>query len=167
MFLTQNNGYALPKDSIALQTSKKKDIENYQVFEMSNFEVNQHKDYEKPKYTSVVFRGNPSPIYDCHGLTFASRRSCIDQKNEIEKILKDDGYELVTIYSVLPGDIILYINNDDKDICHSGIVLHARFDTGLPDIKVLSKWGKYKEAIHSYITPAYPNTTTFFYRVML
>jgi hypothetical protein len=168
MLLTAANGYALPNGRIALQTSKNRDIDNYQVFEMSNFEVNQNKDYESPKYKSVIFRASPSAIYDCHGLTFASRRTCIDEKLEIEKILEDDNYQQVNVASVLPGDIILYVNNDDQDICHSGIVLEAKHNANsLPEIKILSKWGKYREAIHLHITSAYPNTTPFFYRMIL
>jgi hypothetical protein len=44
--------------------------------------------------------------YNCHGLTFANRRSWISELSEIPKILHDDGYTQVRDEDVLPGDIV-------------------------------------------------------------
>ena len=70
-------------------------------------------------------RNNPSPIYNCHGLAFASRRTTIWNIQEVWKIVKEDNYiEIKDIKDVLPGDLILYID-DDGDIEHSGIVVET------------------------------------------
>jgi hypothetical protein len=83
----------------------------------------------------------PSRKYNCHGLTFASRRTWIWKPQEVAKILKDDEYEAVEPADVLPGDIVTYTENGDVE--HSGIVMSR----GLTPM-VLSKWGPAHEVLH-------------------
>lgn len=100
----------------------------------------------------------PSRKYNCHGLTFASRRTWIHKPTEVAKILKEDDYEKIRLEEVLPGDVVVYIQ--DGDYSHSGIVVEAG---SVP--KVLSKWGAAHEVIHSVndcpYHPAYPE----YYRI--
>ena len=91
-------------------------------------------------------RTNPNPIYNCHGLTFASRRTWITDNESLHHIINDDGYKKIDLEQVLPGDIILYFS-EDGDIMHSAIVI-SKPDNHLKIPQVLSKWGKYKEIIH-------------------
>jgi len=97
----------------------------------------------------------PSRQYNCHGLTFASRRTWIWKPSEIEKILKDDEYEtVVELENVLPGDIVIY--SQDGDVEHSGIVLSVD-----PVPLILSKWGSSHEVIHKINECPYSGSITF------
>jgi hypothetical protein len=84
----------------------------------------------------------PSIAYNCHGLTFAARRTKIWNAQEIQKILEDDGYVQVPQAQVLPGDVAVYYTNGDAE--HSGVVLEK---PGLIP-KLLSKWGNAQEFVH-------------------
>ena len=80
-------------------------------------------------------------------MTFASSRASIEEPQEISKILNDDNYTLIDIKDVLPGDIIIYFNNEEA--IHSGIVVQIQNES--PYIHtVLSKWGFFREAIHPF-----------------
>lgn len=154
------------KKSINLETSKGNKIDNYQIFELSAFEKNQFTHYSKEKYPFVIFRNSPSPIYNCHGMSFASRRTNIDKSTDLKKILEDDGYIEIEKQKVLAGDIVLYITPEDGDISHSGIVV--KIDVEHTDnyiIFVVSKWGKYKEVIHTLYDCPYTNCLIKFYRI--
>lgn len=153
------------KKSLRLQTLKGSDIDNYQVFELSHFERNQFTTYVT-KFPNVVYRSAPSPIYNCHGMTFTCKRTNIDNSEELKKILVEDLYVELQLLNILPGDIVLYINPDNNDIIHSGIVIECVHEyNNLSFIKVISKWGKYKEAIHLLNDCPYPDTIKKFYRV--
>ena len=151
---------------INTETAKGNSIDNYQVSEISHYEKNLFGGYTKEKYPTMIIRSEASPMYDCHGLTFASRRTNIDKSTEIEKILNDDEYSLINERDVLPGDVVLYVDQDDGDISHSGIVVNAEFPPeSLSIILVISKWGKFKEIIHNVNDCPYPKTYKRYYRI--
>lgn len=131
--------------NIILQTKNGRNIPNVQSHETSPFERNQYSRFER-NFTSVKFRSNPNPAYNCHGLTFASRRTAITDNPSLYHILEDDRYEEIQKDNVLPGDVILYFS-DNGDIEHSGIVV-SEPDRYLKIPDVVSKWGRYKEVIH-------------------
>jgi hypothetical protein len=85
----------------------------------------------------------PSRKYNCHGMTFAARRTWIANPNQVQMILIDDNYEEVAEPFVVPGDIIIY--SSAGDIEHSGIVI---LRDELKALHVLSKWGFYHEVVH-------------------
>lgn len=98
--------------------------------------------------------------YNCHGLTFAARRTCIAAA-DVPAILKDDEYVRVADgQEVLPGDVALY--SDSSSFAHSGIVVGVR--SGVPWI--VSKWGFAHEAIHSVLDCPYSECTVSYYRVL-
>lgn len=131
--------------SITVQTRIGHSIPNYQSHEFSPFEQNLFTVYDR-KYSRVNFRtAFPNPIYNCHGLTFAARRTCIIDNKSLQTILEDDGYTEIPKERVLPGDVILYYG-PEGDIEHSGIVIAMDQQYHLP--QVVSKWGRFKEAIH-------------------
>lgn len=100
----------------------------------------------------------PSRKYNCHGLTFASRRTWIWKPGEIEKILKDDEYIPVEPADVLAGDIVVYIQNGEVE--HSGIVMSKG-----PVPKILSKWGPAHEVIHLVNDCEYNSAQITYYRI--
>jgi hypothetical protein len=112
------------------------------------------KDYSGGKHRPVA----PTRKYNCHGLTFASRRTWISKTSEVMKILKDDEYEPIDIKDVLPGDIVVYSRNGDAE--HSGIVIKSDF---VPII--LSKWGPAHEVIHRVNDCPYDSMQIVYYRI--
>ena len=135
---------------IILHTRNRLEIENEQCLILSPFEKNYGAELER-KYGSLPgfsFRTGASGIYNCFGLVFASRRTCIHQSTEIRKIIEDDGYREIPREEVKPGDIILYYTEAGDDIQHSAIVIVEPREENLWVPMVLSKIGKWKEAIH-------------------
>lgn len=150
--------------SIRLETSKRSGIRNYQRGELQWGQVKYLQDLAKQR-PHVQMRTKPSTIFNCHGLTFASRRTKVTDSSDILKILKDDEWQEIPAKDVIPGDIIIYFDNDN-DINHSGIVV------GLDQLKVpliCSKWGVGCEYIHK--VPDVPNNLygplTKYYRCIL
>ena len=111
------------KHKIVVQTRKGRDIDNQQFKEISHFELNQLRDYAGYR-KDCTFRNDVSPIYNCHGMTFASRRTGIFELDSLKLIISDDGYEEVAQENTLPGDVAIY--EEDGDIQHSGIVVEIR-----------------------------------------
>jgi hypothetical protein len=106
---------------------------------------------------------SPSRKYNCHGLSFASRRTNIWESKEILKILKEDDYEeLKATEPPLPGDIVIYFLMGD--VWHSGIVVEIEPLLKVPII--LSKWGKAHEVVHKVRNCPYNEAeTVIFYRI--
>jgi len=111
----------------------------------------------------LCFRAGPTPMYNCHGLTFASRRTKVPDPQEVVRILKADGYIKVAELDTLPGDVVLY-KSDNGEIEHSGIVIgDSKAGYGVPII--VSKWGQLNEAIHSADVGPYTGERSF-YRII-
>jgi hypothetical protein len=87
--------------------------------------------------------------YNCVGMVFACRRTCIEPE-EIETFLRDDEYmQLSTLNEAQIGDIVIY--RDTHNIRqHIGIVC-TRIEnliSATVQFKILSKWGPWAELIH-------------------
>ncbi|MBM3303001.1 MAG: hypothetical protein FJY85_24020 [Deltaproteobacteria bacterium] len=146
--------------AIRLQTSKGTEIPNSQEAEISAFHRNWSQRLVK-QFPGVRFRTPASAMYNCHGLTFASRRTNIDRTPAIQDILADDRYEPVDPREALPGDVVLYYS-EEGEANHSGIVVEMPQDIKVPII--CSKWGTAGEVIHSLkrCPSAYGPTVKFF-----
>lgn len=117
-------------------------------------------DGEAAKYPSALRRPvGPTNAFNCHGLTFAARRTQIVQTSAINQILQEDGYRKLDVREIIPGDIALYVK--DGEIQHSGIVLNI--SSGMPWI--LSKWGQLQEAIHKPTDCPYHACNVVYYRL--
>jgi len=103
--------------------------------------------FMRDKYTKQV--NKESGIYNCHGLTFGSRRTNLEDI-EVNKILEEDCYEEVTGDQVIEGDVAIYIAYDG--VIHSGIVIKIIEGEGINIKKplILSKWGIMGEFVHSF-----------------
>lgn len=118
--------------------------------------LDQYREY------GIRARTNPTGYYNCHGLTFGSRRAVLYDKVFLKTILQDDCYIKVPLEDVLPGDVILYVApNGEYD--HSGVVLE-KGALGAMGILVCSKWGPNAEFIHWAHTSPY-GTDYEFWRV--
>jgi len=128
---------------IRLETSKRTGIENFQLGDVSDFERNWAADIPR-QYPRIVPRTDLSPLYNCHGLTFASRRTRIVEPQSIQRILTDDNWVELKLEDVLPGDIVVYYSEEGEPN-HSGIVVEVG---ALSVPKVCSKWGSAGEYLH-------------------
>lgn len=145
-----------PRRGIVIQTRASNDIQNDQSREMSLKDWGEVFDEQKKysyKYPAAKRLVGPCPVYNCHGLSFACRRSNILPDANLEKIIEDDEYFPITERDKpQPGDIILYYYQDDPGIQHSGIVVGILEMTGssLNVPLVWSKWGRGYEYLHPY-----------------
>jgi hypothetical protein len=117
------------------------------------------------KFPNVVMRSENTDQYNCHGLVFASRRTNIDDSNEVKKILDKDDYMEIEPCNVLPGDIIIYYA-EDGDAEHSGIVISKP----VPEFyipKIISKWGQLEEYIHMANDCSYNFSNAKYYRLII
>lgn len=147
--------------TIHLETSKKTKINNEQYSRITLFdmEIIQRHEYE----FSSKFQGEPSPTYNCHDLTFASKRTGIYDDEEILKIIRDEYQEVINEREVIIGDVIIYYDNNDK-ILHSGVVVKANNNNPheLVDIRILSKVRNYKEIVHNVNSSPYEGVRRFY-----
>lgn len=150
-------------DSIRLETRKGTRIENGHGSEITISELAQAKDLVR-KHPNARPRTGCSLYYNCHGLTFASRRTSVFRTADIQLILDEDGYEEVRETEVLPGDVAAY-REEDGEIIHSGIVVSCP-DRQLGVPMVCSKWGKGPETIHSLMDCPYRGARVSYYRVV-
>ncbi|MQA39949.1 hypothetical protein [Rugamonas aquatica] len=140
-------GGQLTQKTIDLATARGSKIENAQITELDISEVNQFVHYKKYETESTHLRTHATPRYNCHGMTFASRRTGIYGTQDLKQILTEDDYIEIKLEDVLPGDVIIYVS-PDGDYEHSGIVVSAPHDGFLGIPRVVSKWGKYAEFSH-------------------
>ena len=107
---------------IALETSEGQPISNAQITEVTQFEWAQYAGFEAKFGTRVLLRSGPTPRYNCHGMTFAARRTGIFEPQAINLILDDDGYQEIPFHEVLAGDVIIYYD-ENEDPQHSAVVV--------------------------------------------
>ena len=158
--------YDRPRITLNLHTAERNDIDNEQFAFISSYELSQLSSFEH-EYPLALFKGNPTAVYNCHGMTFASKRTGVFEDREIEKILKDDKYiEIKDEKDVMAGDIILYYN--ETGITHSGTVIQVHPGDHANDLRsiiVLSKWAKHKEVIHNANYSPYSQGAKRYWRV--
>src|SRR5713101_1823169 len=129
---------------LKLGSAAANDITNWQSTESSPHERGGFTDIERRWGPVLFLRCRATARFNCHGLTFAARRTEVSDQATILMILTDDTYHEIPEAGVIPGDTILYFG-DDGDVEHSGIVLTRPQDEPFRIPKVLSKWGKWAE----------------------
>lgn len=149
------------KKSITLHTRRGNHISNEQC-DITAWDKAWFADIER-SWPLGVMRCESTGIFNCHGLTFASRRTSVSDSKEVSKILEDDGYEGVEKSDLMPGDIILY-RGDKGDIEHSGMIVDVPDGNfGIP--RIISKWGKFQERIHMANQCPYNYLSVTFHRI--
>jgi len=156
------------KIEITTQTSSHSNIENEQYVkeQMQDALFNKIVEDSKKKFSGVRIRNNPTNCYNCHGMTFASRRTGIYDPSEVSKILVEDKYSQIAIEDLIPGDIVVYFaTNGDPE--HSGIVLSIeKIGSSLVPM-IVSKWGITYEVVHSVYDSPYEDLSIEYYRCKL
>lgn len=132
---------------LRLDSAQFRQLANYQGAVTPPHELNQFSDLERTYGQDIQRRVEPTPRYNCHGLSFGARRTCIESPATVRQVLQEDGYVEVTRDVAGPGDFVLYFS-EDGDIEHSGLLLQAPAAQPLGVPLVLSKWGRYAEVVH-------------------
>jgi hypothetical protein len=150
--------------AIRLETARRRGVDNHQDSEITE----PHRRWFKalPKlHPNAKPRTGPSPLFNCHGLTFASRRTKILDRHSVDRILFDDEWKEIDMHDVLPGDIVIYFD-EEGDANHSGIVVEYVVANLVP--KICSKWGSAGEFVHQLgDVPSFYGPIQKFYRCRL
>jgi hypothetical protein len=167
MIYNPSEGIPASRKSIDLCTRKGNKIQNSQLLELIN-DAHFKKQINdlKSKYLSIQPRPNTiSGIYNCHGMTFACRRTGIELSEELNKIIAEDNYlEISNFSDILAGDIVLYYS-ESGEIEHSGIIIRSPENIKqISSTTVISKWGSGFEVIHQLYNCPYEGRYVKFYR---
>jgi hypothetical protein len=147
--------------TIVIQTRKGTSISNVQEYDLPLPLLRAVEEMDRQyKGQHVTFVSNASPIYNCHGLTFGSRRAMIWNAQEIMKIIKEDDYVAIDEKDVREGDVIIYFS-DTGDPEHSGLVIGKV--QGFP--LIYSKWGAGRETVHLFSQCPYSVNCVKYYRI--
>lgn len=151
-----NLGLLNTERSIVLQTRQGTSIPNSQSPHPPA--TKQVTDYERLRSqhgANWTQRKPATGTYNCFGLAFASRRTAIYRTGDVELLLKEDGYRRLEITDTpQPGDVLLYIDAEDRSIIHCAVVMEIRRleGGGVPAGHIpwaLSKWNdSYGEDLH-------------------
>jgi len=101
------------------------------------------------KHPMAELRRPPTGQYNCHGLTFATRRTSITDVQAVKTILEEDGYRRIRPTESCPGDIVLYY--DQGEVSHTGVIARIVREADLVGgqaVWVISKWAYAGEYIH-------------------
>jgi hypothetical protein len=144
-----NPGGEDDKDSIDLATLKGNRIPNWQKGERAPEAMQAALGVVMDGHDGRVLRSLAS-TYNCIGMAFANRRTCIEPE-QVPTILKEDGFvEVPQAAAVVTGDLVVY--ELDGDISHVALVVSNAPDLadGSSNIRVLSQWGFDGEYLHDY-----------------
>ena len=146
LFDSQGN-YLIPPE-LELATKKENHVPNEQ-------RTQRHPDAMQAA-VGIMQAGRPSvrprslsSIYNCMGMVFASRRTCIDPQH-LKMILTDDDYQPVSNREDLcRGDVVVYKDRNGS-VSHVGIVdeVNRSPRDGPVAITGLSQWGGDGEYFH-------------------
>jgi hypothetical protein len=104
----------------------------------------------------------PTRRYNCHSLSFASRRGWLEGESKLQLILgSEEIAQLNSTEEPLPGDIIAYQSKDLENqlyIAHTGVIVEVPHGVQCVQIiepavaksvLVISKWGQGGEYVHA------------------
>ena len=80
---------------------------------------------EREEKRIIAVRSTSDDMYNCVGLIFASRRAWIET-NHLYELLRQDGYNRVVEREIVPGDLVVYTNNEVPT--HVGLIMSIRRD---------------------------------------
>ncbi len=129
-----------PPRSIRLDTRSGNAIKNEVSPPVGDHEYRNYELLKKRYGQNWQNRKAACGTYNCFGMVFASRRTSIYEISEVEKILSEDRYELVTKELVRPGDIAVYRRRSTGEVDHVACVVHVERFVHQPVVFALSKW---------------------------
>jgi hypothetical protein len=145
-----NPGGESDRESIRLATSKNTLIPNFRRGERTPAALKEAMKLALDGHPDRRLRSLTSK-YNCIGMAFANRRTCIEP-DYVPLILREDEYEEIALYAdVLPGDLVIY-HDAYGDVSHVAVAVSNEPDltSGGSNIRVLSQWGSDGEYLHDY-----------------
>jgi hypothetical protein len=132
---------------LALETRKQRQVKNELLKrEPTAGQIQEARDY-RTRFPKGAHRPTRASLrYNCHGLTFAARRTSVWESEAVQTILDDDGYLRIEWNEAIEGDIVIYLERGD--FSHSGIVMTIDRSGVVPVMWILSKWGHAHEVVH-------------------
>lgn len=142
-------GSVRDRNRIALATSRGTDIPNARRLERAPEALAAGRQLVLNNHPSARLR-SLTGTYNCVGMVFANRRTCIEPSH-VQMILDEDGFRETKPEHVLPGDIVVY-RDEGGEISHVAIVVSHEADLAKAKWKtiVLSQWGADGEYIHDF-----------------
>ncbi|KKL65048.1 hypothetical protein LCGC14_2158890 [marine sediment metagenome] len=147
---TERMRVSLP-GSIPLTTRTGREIPNNQDPDPPPSRARLYVEHYGKSHPFAKMRRWPTGQYNCHGMTFASRRTGIWERAPefVGLILKDDGYDQVLFEDVHEGDIVVYYRGNEIE--HTAVVIGVKKDDTLiggAAVTVISKWACGAEYVH-------------------
>jgi hypothetical protein len=142
----------IPQPPLIIQTRAGNAIPNERGLKMTDLEVRQWVAWQQgefPEGQILRVRKLPSGAYNCHGMTFLSRRGFVLDEDAVALVLQDDQYYQIEDSQVRSGDVILYYY-ENGDLEHSGVVAFVDPFETVRVPWILSKWGQAGEYLHRY-----------------
>jgi hypothetical protein len=143
-------GTPIDPKSLELQTRAKRHINNAMQPEKALSQMREAIRLIKDSYPQVQPVA-ASAIYNCYGMVFAARRTAIVDEEDVDAILRDDGYRDLPWDPSrwLVGDVVLY-RDEQRVLKHVGMIakLTPNPRCATIDVDVLSTWGQMGEYIH-------------------
>ncbi len=158
-----------PGRSLLLQTYDETNIPNSIEPDPAQNYVRLAEQSWRMQILSATRLGIPTGRYNCHGLTFASRRTCLGKEGDpkaVDNLLQRDLYKLV--YQPQIGDIVVYRDKQSKEIEHTGFVVTIEkidFAAEKEIIRVWSMWGSIGEFLHKLQNTPYDDCIIEFWRL--
>ena len=146
LFNSQGN-YLIPPE-LGLETRKGSKIPNEQRTQRHPTSMQAALAISQTGRPSVQPR-SLSSVYNCMGMVFASRRTCIETEH-LPMILREDNYrQVLSERDLTRGDLVVY-KDQNESVTHVGIVTEIRHNilNGSTTITVLSQWGAHGEYFH-------------------
>ncbi|MEX2140153.1 MAG: hypothetical protein WD894_12885 [Pirellulales bacterium] len=140
--------FGAKRQGIVVQTHKGSPIQNYIAPPPSQYHVNCYYGVLRPTHGKQWEpRKDAVGVYNCAGMVWANRRTCLTEPEEWELILNEDGYrKLDNEDDADIGDVAVYRNRVDGEIMHVARVcrkqrLHTPGgEPSKPILRALSKW---------------------------
>jgi hypothetical protein len=137
------------RNAIDLATSRNRRIPNARRSERAPEALAAAMQFVTESHPSARLR-SLTGTYNCIGMAFANRRTCIEP-HHVQMILEDDAYTEVTPAGVVPGDLLVYrdrigaISHVAIVTAHKPDLANARWRT-----TVISQWGYDGEYFHDH-----------------
>ena len=148
MVLYDERGNFLVGGQLPLATRKGRQIPNDRRMEQPPARLRAAKEIFERRAT--VRSRSLTGVYNCMGMVFASRRTCVEPEY-LQMILEDDEYHrLSSPDQAVPGDVVVY-RDDQRTVVHVGLVAQVIPNLrreGTSEIVVLSQWGADGEYVH-------------------
>lgn len=143
--------------SIVVHTRQGNPLENFISCEPAFQKQNTYRLLRTQHGANWTMRKPATGGYNCAGLVWASRRTCLTNPKDYRRVLAEDGYRQTNESDLVAGDVVAYVKADEigkvalPEILHVARVCELRpHKIAGPIPWVISKWDcQYGEDFHA------------------